>query len=723
MRVQELTEEREQLNEWVPLAVWGGRILGTALSRLGAKQFIKKYGKKAFDWVKQQTKNPDPVLKDKPDIKSVAKNLPKNIEKVAKQAANDIGQTVEVVGNVVRVLPKQQPKTQPQPKPQPKPEPKPQPKPEPKPVVPKPVPKPQPKPEPKPAPKPEPKPQPKPEPKPQPKPEPKSQPKPEPKLEPAPTPQVKVDPAEPIAVPSPRGMKLQPKPEPGPKVQPKPYPRAKREPAPTPKSQTRVRRQTRIKPFVPPALPGQNDGSSWQPLHQKILQMKGGPSGQTILQYGVPGIERGAELKEAELTEAVYTKQQYADLALKYAKMYDVPPALALHVLNRESGIWDAKKASSVVSPKGAVGVMQILPDTGKELGLSPKDLQNPRKNIEAGVRYLAQQYNKYQNPVHALAAYNWGPGNTNKWLARGGKGKLPAETRDYIYGSKQKGWAPYKGNIQTQIQSYLGPDAENYLAKINNPPALKQLPTAPKADPRKLNPDQMALGVKQGFDNIAQTAQNVAKAGYGTAKEFYKTAPEKTPVGLIKHAGSSVADTLGQKWQNFKTNASDFVSQDAAKKRIQQATNEGTPQGHPASSKRLWQPEKVLPSVAQAATDFYNSPNVKDIRQQSADRLDYIKRNWKDFKTWDGTGRNYNDEWNPLSIGPTDPDSDAQAYTWPDNVKKYGKVQEKAPPGDKYERMVKHVKKGYAKDGKLTKREKGIAYATAWKHYNKDKS
>ena len=45
--------------------------------------------------------------------------------------------------------------------------------------------------------------------------------------------------------------------------------------------------------------------------------------------------------------------------------------------------------------------------------------------------------------------------------------------------------------------------------------------------------------------------------------------------------------------------------------------------------------------------------------------------------------------------------------------------VYEKAPPGAKAERMVKHIKAGYAKDGKLTKREKGIAYATAWKAHN----
>ncbi len=53
---------------------------------------------------------------------------------------------------------------------------------------------------------------------------------------------------------------------------------------------------------------------------------------------------------------------------------------------------------------------------------------------------------------------------------------------------------------------------------------------------------------------------------------------------------------------------------------------------------------------------------------------------------------------------------------------KKRIEVDEKAPPGAKSERMVKHIKKGYAADGKLTDKEKGIAYATAWKHHNKKK-
>ena len=49
--------------------------------------------------------------------------------------------------------------------------------------------------------------------------------------------------------------------------------------------------------------------------------------------------------------------------------------------------------------------------------------------------------------------------------------------------------------------------------------------------------------------------------------------------------------------------------------------------------------------------------------------------------------------------------------------------IEETAPPTDKGERMVKHIKKGYADDGKLTDKEKSIAYATAWKAHNKNES
>ena len=49
-------------------------------------------------------------------------------------------------------------------------------------------------------------------------------------------------------------------------------------------------------------------------------------------------------------------------------------------------------------------------------------------------------------------------------------------------------------------------------------------------------------------------------------------------------------------------------------------------------------------------------------------------------------------------------------------------KIKEEAPKGKAYERMIKHIKRSYAKDGKLANDEKSIAYASAWKHKNKNK-
>ena len=59
------------------------------------------------------------------------------------------------------------------------------------------------------------------------------------------------------------------------------------------------------------------------------------------------------------------------------------------------------------------------------------------------------------------------------------------------------------------------------------------------------------------------------------------------------------------------------------------------------------------------------------------------------------------------------------QLVTW----RRTMNLNEVAPPTKKHERMVKHIKKAYKKDGKLTDDEKSIAYATAWKNYNKKES
>ena len=77
-----------------------------------------------------------------------------------------------------------------------------------------------------------------------------------------------------------------------------------------------------------------------------------------------------------------------------------------------------------VSSHKGAQGLMQLMETTAIEvannMGISDIDLSNPETNIEIGTKYYSYLYKKYENDGLALAAYNAGSGNVDKWIKAG---------------------------------------------------------------------------------------------------------------------------------------------------------------------------------------------------------------------------------------------------------------------------------------------------------------
>lgn len=106
--------------------------------------------------------------------------------------------------------------------------------------------------------------------------------------------------------------------------------------------------------------------------------------------------------------------------------------------------IIESALSTTAVSPAGAVGLWQFMPTTAKSYGLEVNSLvderRDPVRSTDAACRYLKDLYGIYQDWTLAIAAYNCGPGNVNKAIARSG-GKtfweiydyLPRETRGYV--------------------------------------------------------------------------------------------------------------------------------------------------------------------------------------------------------------------------------------------------------------------------------------------------
>jgi soluble lytic murein transglycosylase-like protein len=117
-----------------------------------------------------------------------------------------------------------------------------------------------------------------------------------------------------------------------------------------------------------------------------------------------------------------FTPSELASLA---AKKFSLPETFVRSVMKAESGF-----QADAVSPKGAIGLMQLMPETARELGVDPK---NPHQNAEGGAQYLRDLLARYEgNPdqvLLALAAYNAGPAAVERY-----HGVPPyRETRQYI--------------------------------------------------------------------------------------------------------------------------------------------------------------------------------------------------------------------------------------------------------------------------------------------------
>lgn len=240
---------------------------------------------------------------------------------------------------------------------------------------------------------------------------------------------------------------------------------------------------------------------------------KGLRSAPTAMSYSQV---QGQAPRNARAMDVPTSSHKYADTVLKYAEQYGVDPKLALHVLNKETG--GMKNPETAKSKAGALGIMQIMPATAKDLGI--KDPLDPEQSAEGGVRYLSNLRKMVgDDPRLIAAAYNAGPGNVRK------HGGVPpfAETRKYVEGLAEGGIASikrYAGTDGSLVEDTEDPDYVMYNGIRTKRSLLDQSKASPWNSDRGMAYPSATEGL--GTDLTNGTIKSLAAAGDIIRLPFY---------------------------------------------------------------------------------------------------------------------------------------------------------------------------------------------------------
>jgi hypothetical protein len=224
----------------------------------------------------------------------------------------------------------------------------------------------------------------------------------------------------------------------------------------------------------------------------------------------------------------------YDDVFEAAGKQFNVDPKLLKAMMAQESS-----GNPNAVSPKGAAGLMQLMPATAKEVGVTnPND---PAQNIMGGARYMSQMLDKFGDVPTALAAYNAGPGAVSK---AGGIPNFP-ETQNYV----SRITANYQGKPMAQQSTMPGLPPTADAGSAGDDPFSKLMTSggsAPAAAPAKGAPAAAPAGGDDPFSKLMASKPAAPAQPAKPGAQGHDTGPLDIIGGAVEPIATMATGALG---------------------------------------------------------------------------------------------------------------------------------------------------------------------------------
>lgn len=229
-----------------------------------------------------------------------------------------------------------------------------------------------------------------------------------------------------------------------------------------------------------------------------ILNLQKMQLGRQILQG--TGVLPGGQAASPPSASTAIPSQGFGPQIASSANKYGVDGGMLTRQLSAESNM-----NPNAVSPKGATGVAQFMPQTAAQYGVNARD---PNSSIDGAAHYDSDLMRKYNgNQGLALAAYNWGPANVDNWMANGADpSQMPRETQAYVARVTGK---PIQGWIGNGASSYQPQQtAQASVPSVASPGAPIATPTTPTTTAQQ---EALAARYQQAANALYQRATGLA--------------------------------------------------------------------------------------------------------------------------------------------------------------------------------------------------------------------